>query len=286
MINLWYNENIKNGLVRGPRKVLENLHDSLEEQNILFAVNEDKYKYNFLVHYDDLGYSKHEKLEHDSCIIGPQIWPFDEYGQFLKNNPQYYKKIIVPGDSAYLSFKQQGFNESKLAKWPIGIKDINVERSGNIKFLVYFKRRSVEDLDSVLFFLNEKKYDYHILKYGKYSQEEFNQALQECSHGIIVDGPETQGIAIQEMMSSNMPLLIWDNLEYFEDGVPEEYTKNLAPTSAHYFSAECGEKVYSEDEFKETFNKFMKTQYTPKEYIKRELSYEITIKKLFALFEE
>jgi len=286
MINLWYNENIKSGLVRGPRKVLENLHDSLEEQNIPFAVNEDKYKYNFLVHYDALGYAKHEKLEHDSCIIGPQIWPFDEYGQFLKNNPQYYRKIIVPGDSVYLSFKQQGFNESKLAKWPVGIKDINVERSGNIKFLVYFKRRSIEDLDSVLSFLNEKECDYLVLKYGSYSQEEFNQALQECSHGIIVDGPETQGIAIQEIMSSNMPILIWDNLEYFEDGVPEEYTKNPVPTSAHYFSAECGEKVYSEDEFKETFDKFMKTQYTPKEYVKRELSYEITIKKLFALFEE
>lgn len=286
MINLWYNESIKSGLVRGPRKVLENLHESLEQQNVPYAVNEDKYQYNFLVHYDALGYSKHEKLEHDSCIIGPQIWPFDQYGEFLKNNPQYYRKIIVPGDSGYLSFKQQGFDETKLAKWPVGIKDINVERSEETKFLVYFKRRSPEELDTILSFLHDQDYSYQVLRYGSYSQDQFAQALQECSHGIIIDGPETQGIAIQEMMSSGMPLLIWDNIEYFEDGVPEEYRKNPAPTSAHYFSAECGEKFHTEDELQETFNKFMDTQYAPKEYVKRELSYEVSVKRLLELFEK
>ena len=83
-----------------------------------------------------------------------------------------------------------------------------------------------------------------------------------------------------------MPLLIWDNVEYFEDGVPEEYRKNPAPTSAHYFSDECGEKFYTEDQLQETFGKFMATQYSPKEYVKRELSYEVSVKKLLELFEK
>lgn len=284
MINLWYNESIKTGPVRGPRKVLENIHESLDQEKIPYTVNEDKYQYNFLIHYDALGYSKHEKLEHESCIIGPQIWPFDQYGYFLKDNPDYYKKIICPGESVYLSFQQQGFLKEKLSIWPVGIKDVSDKHDGLGKFLIYHKRRPLHLLDQVKQFLSEKNIQYEILSYGNYDQNEFYSKIKSCDKAIIIDGPETQGIAIQEIMSSNMPILIWDNLEYFEDGVPEQFKKNPAPTSAHYFSEECGEKFYCYEELENTFDKFMSTEYNPKKYVTRELSYASTVKKLLDIF--
>lgn len=285
MINLWYNESIKNGPVRGPRKVLESLHESLDQENIPYTVNEDKYQYNFLVHYDALGYSKHEKLEHESCVIGPQIWPFDQYGHFLKDNPNYYKKLICPGESVYLSFQQQGFLKEKLSIWPVGIKDIPDEHEDNEKFLIYYKRRPLHLLEKTKLFLDNKKIKYEILSYGNYNQDEFYSKIKSCSKAIIIDGPETQGIAIQEIMSSNIPLLVWDNLEYFEDGVPEQFKKNPSPTSVHYFSEECGEKFYSYEELDKTFDKFMSTQYNPKKYVMKELSYKSTVKKLLDIFQ-
>lgn len=286
MINLWYEDSHYGSTMSGPQKVLINLKESLEKCNVPYVINEDKYKNNFLIHYDAKGYAKHEKLEHNSCVIGPQIWPFNEYGEFLRDNPQYYKKIVVPGQSVYLSFIEQGFDKEKLIIWPVGIKEINVDRSGTEKFLVYHKQRSNEDLQEILSFLDEKEYEYEVLRYGSYSQEQFYRCLQECSRAIIVGRPETQGIAYQEMMSSDMPLLIWDNMEWYDYDVPEAYQKNPAPTSAHYFSEECGEKFYSKDGLPEVFEKFMSTNYSPKGYVKRELSYEVSVKKLLSIFEE
>lgn len=283
MINLWYSENYwgHTNKCNGPKKVVLNLIEALEEANIPYAINEEKYSYNYLIQYNHEAYKKHEKLEHGSCVIGPQIWPFDEYGTFLKDNPQYYKKLIVPGESVYQSFIEQGYVKDKLVKWPVGIKDISVERSEETKFLVYFKRRSTDDLDTVISFLEEQKYQYQIFRYGSYSQEEFYFSLQDCSHGIIIDGPESQGIAIQEMMSSNMPLLVWDNVEWEE--MPG--LMNPVPTTVNYWSDECGEKFYNSDELEQAFNKFITSEYSPKEYVKRELSYQVSVKRLLEIFE-
>lgn len=285
MINLWFDESVYNGPVRGPYKVIVNLIESLEHTKTPYAINEDKYDYNYLIDYGAEGHSKHEKLEHDSCIIGPQIWPFDAYGQFLRDNPQYYKKLIVPSISPKISFVDQGFVEEKISVWPVGIKDINVDRTGD-KVLVYHKQRSEEDLKVVTNFLEDKNLQYEVLRYEHYSQDQFYSCLESCSRVIIVGRPETQGIAYQEMMSSNLPLLLWDVKEWYDYGLPEAHQKYPSPTLAHYFSDECGMRFYSKDELESAFDKFSSTTYNPKEYVKRELSYEVSIKRLIALFEE
>ena len=87
-------------------------------------------------------------------------------------------------------------------------------------------------------------------------------------------------------MSSNMPLLLWDVKEWYDYGVPEPYQKYPEPTLAHYFSDECGLKFYSKEEFKEAFDIFVNTTYTPKDYVLRELSYAVSVKRLLSLFEE
>ena len=285
MINLWFDEDVYNGPVRGPYKVIVNLIESLEYTNIPYSINKEKYDYNYLVHYGEEGHTKHEKLEHSSCIIGPQIWPFDSYGQFLKDNPQYYKKLIVPSISPKISFVDQGFVEEKISIWPVGIKDIDINRTGN-KILVYHKQRSDEDLKFIIDTLQSIGYEYEILRYGYYSQDQFYSCLENCCRGIIIGRPETQGIAYQEMMSSNLPLLLWDVREWYDYNLPSPYQKYPQPSLSHYFSDECGEKFYDKTDFEEVFIKFMGLTYSPKEYVKKELSYTVSVKRLLSLFEE
>ena len=87
MINLWYEESYwahAGGRVSGPEKVVRSTIEALTQEGIDFSVNEDKYSYNFLLQYQhEVAHKKHESLEHDSCVIGPQFWPFDSYGEFL-----------------------------------------------------------------------------------------------------------------------------------------------------------------------------------------------------------
>lgn len=42
--------------------------------------------------------------------------------------------------------------------------------------------------------------------YGSYTIEDFRNALETASFGLVVDGTETQGYAIQQMMMMNVPL--------------------------------------------------------------------------------
>ena len=46
MINLWFDESVYNGPVRGPYKVIVNLIESLEYTNTAYSINEEKYDYN------------------------------------------------------------------------------------------------------------------------------------------------------------------------------------------------------------------------------------------------
>ena len=57
MINLWYEES-PNQPVRGPKKVLIGLRESLEKCNVPYAINEDKYAFNHLIQYDPMGHIK------------------------------------------------------------------------------------------------------------------------------------------------------------------------------------------------------------------------------------
>ena len=50
MINLWFEESYwsyTNGVVSGPEKVVRNFIKSLEQENVPYTINNDKYKFNF-----------------------------------------------------------------------------------------------------------------------------------------------------------------------------------------------------------------------------------------------
>ena len=52
MLNLFYSESYWGGASRmnGPQKLVYNLLESLDQENIPYAINEEMYKFNFLIH--------------------------------------------------------------------------------------------------------------------------------------------------------------------------------------------------------------------------------------------
>ena len=93
MINIWYHDHIKNGVVRGPRKVLENFHRSLEDCGIKYSVNEEKYTRNIFLHWGKEWFGKYNSLKHkENLLIGPHVWPFGNDLDFLGE----YKSLIFP----------------------------------------------------------------------------------------------------------------------------------------------------------------------------------------------
>ena len=281
MINLYYSEAYwgHSATMNGPHKVINNLIKSLEQENINYAINEEKYEHNFLVQYDATAHEKHSKIEQDTTIIGPQVWMFDGYGQFLIQNQNYYKKIIAPSEWVKNKFITK-FNlpEDKLAVWPVGIEEFNNIREPNYDCLIYFKRRDQSELDAVKKFLVNNGLSYRMVEYGTYGEDGFKQLVNSAKFCFLINGTESQGIAVQEIMSMGVPIIAWDIKEWLDQG--EAY--RVPATSIPYWDERCGEVFFNIDDLEVTFSKFYATldKYDPKAFIKDNLSFECSVKIL------
>ena len=288
MINLWFEESYwayTNGVVSGPEKVVRNFIKSLEQENVPYTINEDKYKFNFLMQYEhDIAYQKHEKLDHESCFIGPQWVIWNPLSNFLLENPQYYNKLIVPSDwVGNLIIDKCGITSDKIASWPVGIEIPNRKKDVEIDCLIYFKRRSEEELSLVKNFLDKKGITYKIIGYGDYTEKEFLDTCNKVKYCLLLNGTESQGIAVQEIMASNTPLLVWDVTEWTDRG--DEW--RCPATSIPYWGSECGEVFYDYSELEDAFAKFQSSldDYTPQKYIEENLSLKKSLEKFLNILE-
>ena len=281
MINLYYSEAYwgHSATMNGPHKVVDNLIKSLDQEKIDYAINEEKYEHNFLVQYDATAHEKHSKIEQDTTIIGPQVWMFDGYGQFLIENQNYYKKIIAPSEWVKNKFITK-FNlpEDKLAVWPVGIEEFNNIREINYDCLIYFKRRDQSELDAVKKFLVNNGLSYRMVEYGTYGEDGFKQLVNSARFCFLINGTESQGIAVQEIMSMGVPIIAWDIKEWLDQG--EAY--RVPATSIPYWDERCGEVFFNIEDLEVTFSKFYATldKYDPKAFIKDNLSFECSVKTL------
>ena len=93
--------------------------------------------------------------------------------------------------------------------------------------------------------------------------------------------PETQGFAAQELLSCNIPLIVWDQkTNYYEDLI-------LSGTTMSYWSNDCGLIVDTFEELKFQFDVFIENlhKFQPINLIKEHLTYEKFKKNLKYEFE-
>ena len=281
MINLYYSEAYwgHSATMNGPHKVVNNLIKSLDQEKIDYAINEEKYEHNFLIQYDAIAHEKHSKIEQDTTIIGPQVWLFDGYGQFLIENQNYYKKIIAPSQWVKDKFINK-FNlpENKVSVWPVGIEEFDNVREPSYDCLIYFKRRDEIELSAVKKFLVGRGLSYRMVEYGGYDEIGFRNLVNQAKFCFLINGTESQGIAVQEIMSMGVPIIAWDVKEWLDQG--EAY--RVPATSVPFWDDRCGEKFFTVDEMGQTFDKFYAriNDYNPKGFVKEKLSFGSSVKTL------
>lgn len=110
------------------------------------------------------------------------------------------------------------------------------------KVLLYIKHREPKYIDLVK---NIYNWDY-ILTYGSYSEEEYIKYLQECKWICWLGSHESQGFALQEALSCNVPILILDVDTVYDEypcGHPIIPLEKAIATTAEYFDDTCGIKI-------------------------------------------
>ena len=207
-------------------------------------------KFIFGPHFSVFPDNKLKKIsnKNNSVYIQPSIWAA--------------KQWIIKGADEYLPIKVLPFAVD-IEKF----KPIKEERE---KIMLYYKTRDSKELDLLENFLKSKQIIYKIFSYKKrYQEEDYLRYLQECKYGIILGRHESQGFAIEEALSCNVPLLVWNAICMSQETI-SGYSK-AESTTIPYWDSKCGEYFTKYDELEDKFNIFLekvdKKEYNPRDFI-------------------
>ncbi len=263
-----------NSYENGPGKVVKNLIRGFEKSNTKYSVNSDGDVNIILQH------SYRLKGDLSNCFLGPNVVTLPVDDSVMMNYNE-YKKLIVPSPWVKDLYSNWVPNE-KIEIWPVGIDTQKFNKSVSEKiydFLIYFKRRNSNELKQVIEIINRKNKSFILIQYGQYDEDSFIDAISKSKFGIVIDGTESQGIAVQEMMSCDLPLIVWD-VEYWTD---RGDSSKCDATSVPYFDNRCGVKFYSIEEFDTVYEIFINNKYSPREFILENLSIEKTTENLIQI---
>lgn len=256
----------------GPGKVVNNLKLGFNALGVEYRDNPENADQNnnaiALQWHNNIFSYNPEKL-----IIGPNICTLPVDNKFVIEGN--YKKILVPSQWVYDLYSKWLPND-KMFVWPVGI-DTNFfsdksQEKKEFDCLIYFKRRSLEDLLFIENFLKSKNQTYNTITYGSYKEEDFLDLISKSRYGIIIDNTESQGIAIQEMMSCNLPLFVWD-FEYWTDrGEPFQ----CKATSIPFWNERCGVFTTKKENVQDSIENLINNLdfFNPRSYIIENLSLE------------
>jgi hypothetical protein len=281
--------------INGPQKVVTNLIKGLDILEYPYCINKKLDATSQLWIHDDTNAIKQASKQKLNAIIGPNLYILPRNIPLNINLSTFV--YIHPSKWATDFWKDFGFNKCKLDYWPTGI-DTNMffkrknPKNGNV--LIYFKERFQDELDYVKKILEEKKINYNIIIYGSYKQENYLKILKNTKYIIWIGRQESQGIALEEALSMNIPILVWDvvsighcNFKSDSDLIfnKEElnYTKT---TSAYYFDNRCGIKIKNKIDLPKSITEMniKWNNFEPRQYIIENLNLKKQAKDFIELF--
>lgn len=276
MLNI-ISRSIVSGLTTGPRKVAENLMKGLDELNYPYLINArlDACK-RIWIHDDKKALEEVVKIK-DVCVIaGPNLYvtPKEIPNHIDISNIVY----IQPSPWVIEFWQEQGFDRSQIAAWPTGI-DTNIftpSKENKSIVLIYFKNRNESELEYARKQLSSLSIDFKIIRYGRYKEEEYLESLKHTKYIIWIGSHESQGLALQEALSCNIPIIVWDTTNLIMKKSRNSFSENnfYGATSAYYFDDRCGVIIKEKELLRDKLFMMEKefSKFSPREYILENLS--------------
>ncbi len=281
-----YTENYSKRSISGFMAWYKLLKQSLEENG-------------YIVHENDYGLAK-KNPNYPIGLIGTPVaipgWDLPNpviLGPSMYDNPlinpdlmkdRRFRYYILTCDWLKKVFEKVYGNKCIL--WYAGISDKDWVDVKNYKkkydILIYNKIRWGKEQTLPLFYepiikyLNNKNINYITLNYGDITHKEYKDALKKSRGMIFLCEHETQGIAYQEALMSNIPIIAWDHGWWTDPVWPAYSTKPIKASSVPLFSPMCGEKFEMIKDFPDTFDFFWKNllNYKPRKFMQKEGSFK------------
>lgn len=237
--------------------------------------------------------------ENIKIIYGPQHWVFPTGSLVGSLNKKYEKRCVYNTLSKWIEncwIEMVNSLIIPMTQFPFSVdtelfKPNNIDK--NIDCVVYIKRRHNNIINETIKMLKEKSLKYIVFNYGSYNENDYINTLQKCKFMISLDAHESQGFALEEAMSCNVPLLVLDAISMYNetsDGIHSSYSylhpKKLLATSAPYWSDECGIKITDWRNLSESVDTMILDykKYFPREYILNTLSDKVCMQRILDYF--
>lgn len=176
--------------------------------------------------------SKIEKL-----IAGPNIIELPDESEKILASPEIDIWIVPSAMTIEIYERLNPALKGRVKSWYAGV-DENFWLPGHLKnkkkVLIYQKNSPTPFFKKVEQKLKEHGFVTETVIYGRYSKKEYFKYLDESAFAIFLSIAETQGIALVEAWSMDVPTIVWDpEIEHY-------YIRGLKTTASPYLSEETG----------------------------------------------
>lgn len=192
-----------------------------------------------------------------------------------------YRILTQPGE--WFAEIYRPYCGDKVRAWNVGIDaeawaDASSEPKTN-DVLIYDKVRWYREervprlVDRAVKHLEAQGRSYEIVRYGHHHQGEFRAAVRRSRSLLFICEHETQGLAYQEAMAANLPVLAWDEGELTDPFLKTYWRPQVAVSAVPYFDPRCG-LTYKADGFETAFDRFwsLRDTFRPRDYVLDRLS--------------
>jgi hypothetical protein len=172
------------------------------------------------------------------ALLGPNV----EFEKYLDVIHQFKKSfILIPSQWVSPIIEQRlKIDASRIRVWASGVNENfwapSKARAKRNLILVYVKQESDTQLNFVKNYLESLEIKYKVCKYGNYRPKVFKRLLSKTRAAIWLGGTESQGIALLQAWSMDVPTLVLRNEIYIDPISSNSYTSSSAP----YLSASTG----------------------------------------------
>lgn len=212
-------------------------------------------------------------------IFGPHfsVFPNEQQMQIIQGKNSIYIQPSEWVKDLWYSFPFCKQNNIKSLPFGVDTNKFNeiIPFSDRSQVFIYFKRRSHDELSYVYNLLINKGYSPVIFDYVKgYNETDYINCLHNAKFGVWLDAHESQGFALQEALSCNVPLLVW-SVTSMNQEAGFNYPDIPAKTNP-YWDSKCGESFTNIKEMSIAIDKLIENinTYKPREYILENLSIE------------
>lgn len=178
----------------------------------------------------------------------------------------------------------------RCAIWPAGVDETFWRPSvGNNRsdVLVYVKNDVPSDLvDLTVEELRRRGAGVRMLRYGTYDHFEFRDALDRSRFAIFFSRLESQGLALAEAWSMDVPTLVWEGGDFeFRSGTARAIVGKTS--SAPYLTPECGVAFHTASGLRDLIDQFCSSgglhRFQPRRRVLAELTDVICARHLWDL---